>query len=372
MAKLPKKRILLHSNYKPSSSGGIEFVVKQLVSIFDHDFNVSVFYGGANNSRFYSGRVLHIERKIVVKIRGACLLSFGNLIFFKRALKSDIVIFQEPYPSLWLALVGLRFFGKCELVCYMHADPSAGKVVSFIYRKLRRSIFNSFHVVATSEPLSRSLDLNERTKHPLTVIPLAVPDKFFGPESLPATKGNPFELPSRFFLYYGRLADYKGLKVLCECAFRLPACNFVIAGVGPLSDYIENFIEDHKLSNVIFIKEFISEEEKKFLLSQCHCFILPSLNKNEAFGLVQLEAMSASRPIINTKLGNGVNFVAPSGEVAVGTVAGDVDSLVDAVCRLAGDEELATLLGKNGRERFENFFSRESFSIRWMDLISSL
>ena len=59
---------------------------------------------------------------------------------------------------------------------------------------------------------------------------------------------------------------------------------------------------------ILFLGE-IDDQELKLQYANSHLFILPSISKAEAFGIVQVEAMMYSCLCLSSFLDNGVNVV---------------------------------------------------------------
>jgi glycosyltransferase involved in cell wall biosynthesis len=96
-------------------------------------------------------------------------------------------------------------------------------------------------------------------------------------------------------------------------------------------------------------------------LAAARALILPSVAPNEAFGLVQIEAMALGKPIINTDLKSGVPWVARDGLEAITVKPSDAAALRQAVVRLDTDEALRLNLAKAARQRWNELFREDVF-----------
>lgn len=96
-------------------------------------------------------------------------------------------------------------------------------------------------------------------------------------------------------------------------------------------------------------------EDVPNLMRSIDILLVPS--RQEGFGLVIVEAMAASRPVIGAATG-GIPEVIVDGET--GLVVDGEDSLawVAAIRRLAGSAELREQMGKAGRKRVELLFNK--------------
>jgi len=356
-------KVLVHSNYHPNNYGGIEFVVNQILKTLSQlDCTTSCFFGGESNSKeVVDEKHQLISRKIQVKIGGACVLSFGNLNFIREAFNVKLVIFQEPYPTLWPAILFLRYVLRRQLIVLIHANPVSKPWIMRLYNSLRSSVFSGAICVATSPNLLNNINTDRFKKS--YVVPLCI-------SHANVIQARTLDLPPKYALYIGRLAQYKGIKYIIEAASMLSDVTFVMAGAGPLSNFIFEEIHSKQLTNIIFINRFVSDDEKFELIENCEFVLFPSISENEAFGLVQLEAMRSRKAIINTYLDSGVNYVAPNSECAVTVEKCNSNRLAEAIHYLWINQDYSLKLGENGFNRFQSLFSEFSFVKSWREIIA--
>lgn len=89
--------------------------------------------------------------------------------------------------------------------------------------------------------------------------------------------------------------------------------------------------------------------------------VLSSVSRAESFGLVQLEAMAAGVPVVNTEIDSGVPEVSPNGVTGITVPPKDPGALAHAVRVLLNDEETQAKCGQTACVR-----AREEYTAQRM------
>lgn len=156
-------------------------------------------------------------------------------------------------------------------------------------------------------------------------IPFGVDSDIFQPRQKPLELFRQFNLdPAKeTLLFVGGLDKahyFKGVPVLLDAILKLQYgykkdFQIIIAGDGELRPQFEDRARIARLSGVRFIGH-VDDEMLPPVYNMADLFVLPSINRGEAFGLVLLEAMASGVPVIATDL-PGVRSVADSGGLVV-------------------------------------------------------
>jgi lipopolysaccharide/colanic/teichoic acid biosynthesis glycosyltransferase len=164
---------------------------------------------------------------------------------------------------------------------------------------------------------------------------------------------------SPIVLFVGRLVPYKGLDVLLRAVKGLDAVT-VIVGDGPERIPLTAQAIDAGLNDRVRFLGHISDDELLAWYHACDLLVLPSVTRQEAFGMVQLEAMLCGHPVISTELGTGTSWVNQHERTGLVVKAGDVTELRGAIERLTRDHELRDQLGDAARKRVIEMFTAET------------
>jgi rhamnosyl/mannosyltransferase len=99
----------------------------------------------------------------------------------------------------------------------------------------------------------------------------------------------------------------------------------------------------------------VEERELVALYRTADLMVLPSSERSEAFGLVQLEAMASGTPVVSTELGTGTSFVNRHGETGLVVPARNAEALRGAIAALLADSERRERMGQAGLVRAQDF-----------------
>src|SRR5262249_2238105 len=152
------------------------------------------------------------------------------------------------------------------------------------------------------------------------------------------------------------MVPYKGFDVLLRAMTGVNA-RAILVGSGPLQAAWEALAVDLGVSDRVHFAGEVSSLELAALYHACDVFVLPSVTRQEAFGMVQLEAMACGKPVISTLLPSGVPWVNRHGETGLVVPPSNVPALRSALQALIADPALRTKLGSRGLVRIRTEFT---------------
>jgi rhamnosyl/mannosyltransferase len=154
----------------------------------------------------------------------------------------------------------------------------------------------------------------------------------------------------------GRHVYYKGFEVLIR-ALRTVDAELWIGGRGPMTERYRAAAREAGVADRVRFLGFVPDEELVAYYDACDVFCMPSTERAEQFGLVQLEAMHCGKPVVATRLGTGVEYVTRDGVNGLLVAPRDEAALAAALNRLLADPALRRQYGEEGRQRVATEFS---------------
>lgn len=310
----------------------------------------------------YSGLLPEEEFKNGFKIiRLKPWLKYGNGAFLPQLLwklkNFDIVHLHYPFfggaEPVWLAKI---FYGaEFKLVVHYHMDAVIRslpqKIFSWPSRLIRDSLFKKAEAVTCA-----SLDYIKHSE--VNCLYEKYKNKFyetaFGVDIDKFKPANKFEGEEKIILFVGGLDKahyFKGVEILIKAFSRLADgnCRLLIIGRGELREKYEKQAEELGIKKIKFVSDALSDSDLIKYYQKADVFVMPSINKGEAFGMVLLEAMACAVPVIASNL-PGVRNVFQNGVQGLLTEPGDADDLKNKIELMLSDNEKRREMGRAGRK----------------------
>ena len=350
--------------YYPPHIGGMETHIRDLVSGLSGSEDVRVIVAGDSNR----GRIDHLDGAIITRVPTFGVLASmpitPTLPWELMKVKPALVHVHVPHPAAAFAIVLARYRGPLVI---MHQSDTLGrkylKKISdpFVNAMMRRAD----RIIVASERYLSSSEEVAPFKARCRVIPMGINiDKEredVGVESAKVVQ----EYGQRLVLAVGRLVSYKGFIHLLE-AMRMVDATLMLVGTGPLDAALKQSAQDFGVSHKVKFLGRVDDLQKYYRASSI--FVLPSVSRAEAFGLVQLEAMAAGLPVVNTDLNSGVPEVSLNGVTGITVPPENAYSLAQAINTLLEDAALRQRMGDAGKVRVHREFSPRLMIARTMKL----
>jgi len=282
------------------------------------------------------------------------------------AMASRFDVLHVHYPNILAALALYLARPKAKVVLHWHSDVIGKKALLALARPLETWLCRRADLVIgpTAVHLSGSDRAGEFVGKG-AVAPFCVDETMAAPHkaSAAAVAAIRERLGHRRILFaLGRLVPYKGFDVLVDAARLLPEdAVVVIGGGGPLAAMLGRRIETQGLGGKVLLPGRIPEAELSDWFAACDAFCLPSVERAEMFGIVQLEAMAFGKPVVSTAIArSGVPLVNADGVTGLVVPPGDADALGRALVRLLADPALCRRLGQGGLAAVAGPFSPQA------------
>lgn len=275
-----------------------------------------------------------------------------HVTFIKYSIPSFLSLL--PIPFVWGPVGGGESAPKAFLSTFSKQDRiyetlrtlacGLGELDPFVHICTRRS---AVALAATEQTAVRLKALKSKKIRVYSPCGLS-PEEIEGLASLPKPPAEPLR-----FISIGRLLHWKGFHLGLEAFARanISGTEYWVVGDGPEREGLKSLSQNLGIDSKVKFWGSLPREETFSYLGKCHVLVHPSLH--DSGGLVCLEAMAASRPVICLDLGGpGILVTEETGfKVSSEEPERSVKQLAEAMVSLASNPDLRRKLGKAAEKR---------------------
>ncbi|HEX6764254.1 MAG TPA: glycosyltransferase [Polyangiaceae bacterium] len=283
----------------------------------------------------------------------------------------SILHVHHPHPMGELSYLTSKKPRRHRLVMTYHSDiVRQARLVKLYAPFLRAVMARADAIVCTSPNYLESSSVLAPFREKCRVIPYGIDPSQFAltPDVAEKAAAIRARYPGRLLVGIGRLIYYKGFEVAIQ-AMRDIDARLLLIGEGPLRESLEALARETGVAERVHFLGNIHNHEIAPYHHASDLFVLPSIVRSEAFGIVQLEAMACGRPVVNTLIrDSGVPFVSRHGETGLTVEPKDPRARARAVNELLADPERTKRFGEAARRRVETEFDKTVMAGRVLSL----
>lgn len=318
--------------YRPHVSGltNMAAVLAEYAAAHGYEVHVHcVSLERGSSVRVVDGVTVHAYRRSFSLRRAA--FSFGLLrAMWRMRAQGGIAHVHMPYPESFViaALFRRGWTFVTTYQCDAPKESIADRLIASALDRSHRSFIrrSTISVASSADYASYTRLRKDLEGHGLEIVPVTGIDRRGGQPSY-RIEGH------RIIGFMGRPTYEKGINVLIGAMEKMPHDDVVLLFAGPVSGLTEKVGYDAvrlqalvDAGRVRFVG-FLEEEQIKDFYASLDLYVHPSINSFDAFGIVQIEAMSAGIPVVASDIPGVRTAVMATGFGEI-TRAGDEDDLL--------------------------------------------
>lgn len=369
-------KVLHIGKFYPPYFGGIEKVNFDIVEgVNCNKIKVDVLCSNhERNKNFELDRNYKIFRVNTFKVLASTPIS-PRLPFVLKKIQDnyDIIHIHLPNPLANLAVFLTK--PKSKIILHWHSDIVKQKFLLKFYAPLQNWLLNrADKIVSTSPFYIQGSKYLQKFKAKTVSIPLGVDIEELKFSDIEVNFIKKKYESKKIVFALGRLIYYKGFEYLIDAA-KIIDENIIIliGGVGKLEKELKQKIVDNDLQEKVVLIGKIAFHKLGSYYKACDLFCLPSIEKSEAFGVVQIEAMAFGKPIVSTNIkGSGVSWVNKNDVSGKIVNPKDAKDLGTAINLILSDHKTYDKYSKNSFSRFNELFTKKKMIDNFSNLYKQI
>lgn len=357
-------RVVQIGKYYPPHLGGMETHLQALCRELRKSIDVRVIVAndGARSEESVVDGVNVTRMGTVLKVAAAPICP--GLARQIRDTHPDLIHVHLPNP--WAVLGCLAANRRVPTIVTYHSDVVKQKLLGRLFEPLLRRILDRCAaIIATSRAYVESSRILSGYRDKCCIVPHGISmTRFLHGDRFAAARLRERYGP-RIVISVGRLVYYKGLEYLIRAMSAVRGKLFIV-GEGPLHSSLEREARTAGVQDRVVFLGDVPDVVPYYHAADL--FVLSSVARSEAFGIVQLEAMACGKPVINTRLASGVPFVSVDRVTGLTVAPANHEELAAAINALLDDPARRALYGKAAQRRVRQEFSVAKMAERTLQL----
>lgn len=348
-----KKKKVVFFIWNMSNCGGTERVLSIIANgLSAREYQVSILsYEGIGTSYFSLRDGINIywlEREDESKNRKKWIL------FLKKVYRMSVFIRNERPNFLidvdiangYISLFVKNFVSDLHWMSWEHFNYDYQFEQGNHFQRMIRKVVCRYteQLIVLTKETKRGYQANTRIGYKITQI--------YNP--MPYTENFLKQAEKPVIFAAGRLVDVKGFDLLIHSwrilENRYPEWSVLVAGEGKNREKLERQVKQEGIKHFYFIGNVDSIEK---YYSEAAFFVLPS--RNEPFGMVLIEAMYFSLPVVSYACKTGPKEIIEDGENGFLIQTGDIKEFAKKMEILMRDKELRRKMGKTAQKSVRKF-----------------